>query len=171
MLASVCATISNVPGCGLDCPIILSLSAAPGNNKSGNFRLKLMLYMKPVIATIEDCMYVCIIIRRSKRITLSCHQFPSYVFNVCFSPYPATNGMDYSLPGDFQIEFGSSSLSGDAECVNVTISNDDFVEGKEEFVVTVTSVSPQVELSVINSVTVTIVDNDCKIIYIVIVSI
>ncbi len=37
-VASVCATISNVPGGGLDCPIILSLSAAPGNNKPGNFR-------------------------------------------------------------------------------------------------------------------------------------
>ena len=65
--------------------------------------------------------------------------------------------MDYSLPGEFQIKFGSSSLSGDSECVNVTISNDDFVEGREEFVVTVTSVTPQVELSEINSVTVIIV--------------
>ncbi len=70
--------------------------------------------------------------------------------------------MDYSPPGDFQIEFGSSSLSGVSECVNVTISNDEFVEDREEFVVTVTSVSPQVELSEINSVTVTIVDNDCE---------
>ncbi len=75
----------------------------------------------------------------------------------------ATNGMDYSLSGGFQIEFGSSSLSGDSECVNVTISNDDFVEGREEFVVTVTSVTPQVELSESDSLNVTIVDNDCKI--------
>ncbi len=73
------------------------------------------------------------------------------------------NGMDYSPPGDFQIEFGSSSLSGDSECVNVTITNDDFVEDREEFVVTVTSVTPQVELSGSYSVAVIIVDNDCKI--------
>ncbi len=78
--------------------------------------------------------------------------------------------MDYFLPGDFQIEFSSSSLSGHSECVNVTISNDEFVEGREEFIVTVSSVSPQVELSEINSVTVTIVDNDCEISEIMIVS-
>ncbi len=71
--------------------------------------------------------------------------------------------MDYSPLGDFQIEFGSSLLSGDSECVNVTISNDDFVEGSEEFFVTVTSVSPQVKLSGSDSVAVIIVDNDCKI--------
>ncbi len=40
-VASVCATISNVPGGGLDCPIILSLSAVPGNNKSGRFRINI----------------------------------------------------------------------------------------------------------------------------------
>ncbi len=82
---------------------------------------------------------------------------------VCPSPGSATNGMDYVPPADFQIEFDSSSLSGVSECVNVTISNDDFVEGREEFVVTVTSVLPQVELSGHDSVAVTIVDNDCKI--------
>ncbi len=71
--------------------------------------------------------------------------------------------MDYFPPADFQIEFDSSSLSGVSECVNVTISNDDFVEGREEFVVTVTSVSPQVEPSGHESVAVTIVDNDSKI--------
>ncbi len=92
---------------------------------------------------------------------MNVHMHVVYFF--LLSPYPAINGMDYSPLGDFQIEFGSSSLSGDSECVNVTISNDDFVEGREEFVVTVTSVTPQVELSEINSVTVTIVDNDCKI--------
>ncbi len=75
----------------------------------------------------------------------------------------AINGMDYSLPGDFQIEFGSSSLSGVSECVNVTISNDKFVEGREDFIVMVTSVMPQVELSGSDSVAVIIVDNDCKI--------
>ena len=80
-----------------------------------------------------------------------------------FSPCSATNGMDYFPPADFQIEFDSSSLSGVSECVNVTISNDDFVEGREEFVVTVTSVLPQVELSGYESVAVTIVDNDSKI--------
>ncbi len=83
--------------------------------------------------------------------------------NICFSPCPATNGTDYSPPRNFQIEFGSSSLSGDSECVNVTISNDDFVEGREDFVVMVASVTPQVELSGFDSVAVTIVDNDCKI--------
>ncbi len=75
----------------------------------------------------------------------------------------ATDGMDYSLPGDFQIEFGSSSLSGVSECVNVTISNDELVEGREDFVVMVTSVMPQVELSGSDSVTVIIVDNNCEI--------
>ncbi len=82
----------------------------------------------------------------------------------------ATNGTDYSPPVDFQIEFGSSSLFGDSECVNVTISNDNFVEGREEFVVIVTGVTPQVELSGSDSVAVIIVDNDCKICEIMIVS-
>ncbi len=50
-VASVCATISDVPGGGLDCPIILSLSAATGNNfKTGNSRMK-MLYMKAIATT------------------------------------------------------------------------------------------------------------------------
>ncbi len=56
-VASVCATISNVPGGGLDCPIILSLSAAPGNNKSGKFRMKMLLMM--VIAIIRKKVSTC----------------------------------------------------------------------------------------------------------------
>ncbi len=40
-VASVCATISNVPEGGLNCLIILSLSSAAPGNKPGNSRINL----------------------------------------------------------------------------------------------------------------------------------
>lgn len=69
--------------------------------------------------------------------------------------------MDYSLPdGSFQIVFNIDAMSGDTACAEVTINEDSFVEGLEQFVVTVTEVSPLVEQSGLGSVTISITDND-----------
>ncbi len=71
--------------------------------------------------------------------------------------------MDYSLPdGSFQIVFDIDAISGHMECAEVTINEDSFVEGLEQFVVTVTEVSPLVEQSGLGSVTISITDNDGK---------
>lgn len=80
--------------------------------------------------------------------------------------FSATAGEDYihPIPEEFRILFPISSKSESMECVEITISNDQDVEGAEEFVVMVTEVSPLVELSEPIFTTVTIFDNDgmCK---------
>ncbi|XP_064390869.1 uncharacterized protein LOC135338715 isoform X3 [Halichondria panicea] len=73
---------------------------------------------------------------------------------------PATDGEDYVLPGDFQIVFDTNVLSGDSECVNISITDDERVENEQEFVVMVTSISSQVELPGFTSVYITIEDDD-----------
>ena len=70
--------------------------------------------------------------------------------------------MDYSLPEDFQIVFDTDALSGVMECVNVTINEDNDVEGEEQFAVTIAGTSLPIELSEDASVTVLITDNDGK---------
>ncbi len=83
---------------------------------------------------------------------VDCTQLPSS---------PAADVMDYSLPdGSFQIVFNIDAMSGDMACAEVTINEDSFVEGLEQFVVTVTEVSPLVEQSGLGSVTISITDND-----------
>lgn len=74
----------------------------------------------------------------------------------------ATEGQDYVLPDEFQIVFNTVSVSGNTECVNITITDDLRVEGQQEFLVTVDSVSPLVELPGLIAVVITISDDDGK---------
>ncbi len=58
--------------------------------------------------------------------------------------------------------FDTNVLSGDSECVNISITDDERVENEQEFVVMVTSISSQVELPGFTSVYITIEDDDSE---------
>lgn len=58
--------------------------------------------------------------------------------------------------------FSTASVSGSTECVNISISDDQRVEGDQEFLVTIVGASPQVELPAVISVAVTVDDDDSK---------
>ena len=70
--------------------------------------------------------------------------------------------MDYTLPSEFQIVFETDASPGDTRNITIPVEDDDIIEGEEMFVVTVTSVSPQGEISGTSSVIVTITDDDCE---------
>ena len=80
----------------------------------------------------------------------------------CFAFLTALEGEDYTLPGVFEIVFGTEVVSNDTRCVSIDIEDDDLIEGEQRFMIEISNVSPQVQLGQNNTVTVIIEDNDSK---------
>ena len=65
---------------------------------------------------------------------------------------------DYASVSSDEI-FPSGSTDGDTACVNITILDDDILEGDHTFTVTLTTLDPDVMLGS-NEATITIIDNE-----------
>ncbi len=68
------------------------------------------------------------------------------------------NGSDY-ISVSLSMSFISGSTDNDVRCVNITILDDDSLEGNQTFTLTVTTPDPDVMLGS-GTITITIIDND-----------
>jgi hypothetical protein len=69
--------------------------------------------------------------------------------------------LDYVSISDHRLTFTSAWYSWYAiQYVNITIRDDDLIEGSEDFTATLTSLSPLATLGTISTTRITILDND-----------
>ena len=66
--------------------------------------------------------------------------------------------LDYVSISDHRLTF--TSAGNTIQYVNITIRDDDLIEGSEDFTATLTSLSPLATLGTISTTRITILDND-----------
>ena len=76
--------------------------------------------------------------------------------------FPAVEGVDFSVtdPTQLNVSFASGSMNGDTDCVNITILDDDALEGNHSFTVSLNPPAAPVKLTTPSSSPVTITDNE-----------
>ena len=61
---------------------------------------------------------------------------------------------------EFDVFFASGSVNGDTDCINISILDDDALEGDHSFTVSLNPPAAPVTLTTLSSSPVTITDND-----------
>ncbi len=74
------------------------------------------------------------------------------------TPDSAFAVLDYVPISDHRLTF--TSAGNTIQYVNITIRDDDLIEGSEDFTATLTSLSPLATLGTISTTRITILDND-----------
>ena len=128
--------VSDVPAGGLECEIVVTLTTMDGD-KAGRVHSW------------------CIVS------TVSLHSCLSTVL-VSLPSLLAVEDSDFSVADPLTVTFNSGTTSsGDTACADITILDDDALEGDHSFTVQLTSTTPTgVTIGTDSSTTVTIQDND-----------
>ena len=80
----------------------------------------------------------------------------------CICCLSIVQGVDFSVPDltEFDVFFASGSVNGDTDCINISILDDDALEGDHSFTVSLNPPAAPVTLTTPSSSPVTIADND-----------
>ena len=76
--------------------------------------------------------------------------------------FPAVEGVDFSVtdPTQLNVSFEAGSVNGDTDCINITILDDDALEGNHSFTVSLNPPAAPVKLTTPFSSPITIFDNE-----------
>ena len=76
--------------------------------------------------------------------------------------FPTVDGEDFSVadPAQLNVFFEAGSVNGDTDCINITILEDNALEGDHSFTVSLNPPAAPVKLTTPSSSPVTITDNE-----------
>ena len=76
--------------------------------------------------------------------------------------FPTVDGEDFTVTDTTELDvfFAAGSMTGDTDCLNITILDDDALEGDHSFTVSLNPPAAPVTLTTPSSSPVTITDND-----------
>lgn len=88
-----------------------------------------------------------------------------YLTHNCLCCIYTVFGSDYNITDATSVVFNSISTGGSEECINITISDDNLLEGTHSFTVNIVNVISAASIGIgpiSTSATVIISDNDCE---------
>ena len=84
------------------------------------------------------------------------------IYLLLFMVFSIVEGEDFSVVSPLVVEFPPTADNGTQRCINISVTSDNTLEGPQSFLVNLTQVSLDIVTLDPSSVTIDVVDGNCK---------